>query len=299
MGGCGACRFPCSRIDGVATSSQLTTSILTIEPPYGADLLRNVSGPADGGAGVHLPSTATSRQNPAEGGRSRARRRSTGRSCWSSTAMSRAPSRREYGGFGAARRAGSGASSPRSSPAPASIPASRTRASACWCRRCSKSAPRSRSAHGSSRPSAARSSGARATPSPAPAATSPPQDAARVCEDGHFVINGQKIWTSSAHYADMMFLLCRTEPDKPKHEGSQLPAAADERRPASRCARCVTMTGRANSTRCSSPTCACPSTRSCMGRGEGWDVANVTLKHERRCSAMPTSSCSRLSASSS
>ena len=32
-------------------------------------------------------------------------------------------------------------------------------------------------------------------------------------EDGHFVINGQKIWTSSAHYSDMMFLLCRTEPD--------------------------------------------------------------------------------------
>ncbi|MFX7052670.1 acyl-CoA dehydrogenase family protein, partial [Acinetobacter baumannii] len=26
-------------------------------------------------------------------------------------------------------------------------------------------------------------------------------------EDGQFVINGQKIWTSSAHYADMMFLL--------------------------------------------------------------------------------------------
>ena len=40
-----------------------------------------------------------------------------------------------------------------------------------------------------------------------------------VLQDGHFVINGQKIWTSSAHYADMMFLLCRTEPDKPKHEG--------------------------------------------------------------------------------
>ena len=37
--------------------------------------------------------------------------------------------------------------------------------------------------------------------------------------DGCWIVNGQKIWTSSAHYADMMFLLCRTEPDKPKHEG--------------------------------------------------------------------------------
>ncbi len=30
-------------------------------------------------------------------------------------------------------------------------------------------------------------------------------------EDSQFIVNGQKIWTSSAHYADMMFLLCRTE----------------------------------------------------------------------------------------
>ena len=37
--------------------------------------------------------------------------------------------------------------------------------------------------------------------------------------DGNWIVNGQKIWTSSAHYADMMFLLCRTEPDKSKHDG--------------------------------------------------------------------------------
>src|SRR3546814_13864237 len=32
----------------------------------------------------------------------------------------------------------------------------------------------------------------------------------------HFVVNGQKIWTSSAHYDDMLFLPCRTEQDKPQ-----------------------------------------------------------------------------------
>ena len=35
----------------------------------------------------------------------------------------------------------------------------------------------------------------------------------------HFVINGQKIWTSGAQYADWMFALVRTNPDVPKHEG--------------------------------------------------------------------------------
>ena len=35
----------------------------------------------------------------------------------------------------------------------------------------------------------------------------------------HFRINGQKIWTSFAATADMCFLLCRTEPDAPKHQG--------------------------------------------------------------------------------
>jgi alkylation response protein AidB-like acyl-CoA dehydrogenase len=35
----------------------------------------------------------------------------------------------------------------------------------------------------------------------------------------HFVINGQKIWTSGAQTADWMFALVRTDFDAPKHEG--------------------------------------------------------------------------------
>ncbi|MEX2520054.1 MAG: acyl-CoA dehydrogenase family protein [Paracoccaceae bacterium] len=34
-----------------------------------------------------------------------------------------------------------------------------------------------------------------------------------------YVVNGQKIWTSYAHYADMMFALVRTDPDVKKQEG--------------------------------------------------------------------------------
>jgi len=101
-----------------------------------------------------------------------------------------------------------------------------------------------------------------------------------IVQDGHFVINGQKIWTSSAHYADMMFLLCRTEPDRPKHAGLSyllLPMTTPgfEVRPL------VTMTGRAEFNEVFFTDVRVPVDQIVMGRGDGWHVANVTLKHER------------------
>lgn len=99
-------------------------------------------------------------------------------------------------------------------------------------------------------------------------------------KDGHWIVNGQKIWTSSAHYADMMFLLCRTEPEKSKHEGlSYLLLSMDspglDRRPL------TTMTGRNEFNEVFFTDVKVPEDQIVLGRGKGWYVANVTLKHER------------------
>ncbi len=40
-----------------------------------------------------------------------------------------------------------------------------------------------------------------------------------VADGDEFILNGQKIWTSQAHYADWMFVIARTDPDAPKHRG--------------------------------------------------------------------------------
>jgi alkylation response protein AidB-like acyl-CoA dehydrogenase len=101
-----------------------------------------------------------------------------------------------------------------------------------------------------------------------------------VLQDRHFVVNGQKIWTSSAHYADMMFLLCRTEPDKPKHEGISY-LLLSMQTPGLEVRPLRTMTGRAEFNEVFFTDVRVPADQIVLGRGKGWYVANVTLRHER------------------
>jgi alkylation response protein AidB-like acyl-CoA dehydrogenase len=45
------------------------------------------------------------------------------------------------------------------------------------------------------------------------------QTRARREDDGTFVLNGQKVWTTNAQFASYGLLLARTDPDVPKHKG--------------------------------------------------------------------------------
>ena len=99
-------------------------------------------------------------------------------------------------------------------------------------------------------------------------------------KDGYWIVNGQKIWTSSAHYADMMFLLCRTEPEKSKHDGLSY-LLLSMKSPGLDARPLKTMTGRSEFNEVFFTDVKVPETQIVLGRGKGWYVANVTLKHER------------------
>ena len=103
----------------------------------------------------------------------------------------------------------------------------------------------------------------------------------RAVEDGDdFLINGQKIWTSTAQIAQMMFVLVRTEPDAPKHAGiSYILLPMDT--PGIEIQPLKTMTGGAEFNQVFFSDVRVAQSNVVGRRGEGWKIANTTLKHER------------------
>ncbi|MCX8497070.1 MAG: acyl-CoA dehydrogenase family protein [Akkermansiaceae bacterium] len=109
----------------------------------------------------------------------------------------------------------------------------------------------------------------------------------RGVEDGEdIVVNGQKIWTSTAHEADMIFCLVRTEPDAPKHAGISY-LLFSMKSPGVTIRPLKTMTGRAEFNEVFFTDVRVPRHQIVGQRGDGWKVANATLKHERGYLANP------------
>lgn len=114
-----------------------------------------------------------------------------------------------------------------------------------------------------------------------------------VLDGDEWVINGQKIWTSTAKFAHMMFCLVRTEPDAPKHQGiSYLLIPMDT--PGIEIRPLVDMTLEAGFNEVFFTDVRIPADNIVGDRGQGWLVANKTLVHERGSLGDPNKMVSRL-----
>lgn len=98
-----------------------------------------------------------------------------------------------------------------------------------------------------------------------------------------WIINGQKIWTSHGGKATHMFILVRTEPDAPKHQGiTYLLIDLDQPGITRRPIRQMTGdTGDDTFYEFFFDDARTPVSWQVGARGEGWQVSRTTLKHER------------------
>lgn len=116
-----------------------------------------------------------------------------------------------------------------------------------------------------------------------------------VLEGDSWRVNGQKIWTSTAHLADWMFCLVRTEPDAPKHQGISfllfpMSTPGIEIRPL------TTMVGDASFNEVFFTDVRVPRDSMIGQRGDGWKVANTLLGFERGMLGDPNNTLMRFNA---
>jgi acyl-CoA dehydrogenase len=103
----------------------------------------------------------------------------------------------------------------------------------------------------------------------------------RAERDGdEWVVNGQKVWTSGAHYSDIGEIITRTSPDKPKHKGLTM-FLVDMHAPGVEVRPLRQMTGGASFNEVFFTDVRIPDTHRLGDVDEGWTVALTTLMNER------------------
>jgi alkylation response protein AidB-like acyl-CoA dehydrogenase len=103
----------------------------------------------------------------------------------------------------------------------------------------------------------------------------------RAVDNGdHFVVNGSKVWTSNAHHADFSTLLCRTDPDLPKHKGLSY-LLVDLKSPGITIRPLVQITGERGFNQVFYEDAVVPKTNLVGQKNQGWQVAMTNMMFER------------------
>ncbi|MFT3853099.1 MAG: acyl-CoA dehydrogenase family protein [Ilumatobacteraceae bacterium] len=103
----------------------------------------------------------------------------------------------------------------------------------------------------------------------------------RAVRDGdEWIITGQKVWTSGAHYSDIGEIIARTDPDLPKHKGLT-GFIVDMRAPGVEIRPLRQMTGGANFNEVFFTEVRVPDDHRLGDVNNGWNVALTTLMNER------------------
>jgi alkylation response protein AidB-like acyl-CoA dehydrogenase len=95
-----------------------------------------------------------------------------------------------------------------------------------------------------------------------------------------WIINGQKIWTSGAHFADLGILITRSDPESPKHRGLTM-FFLDMKSPGIEVRRIKQISGTSNFNEVFFTDTRVPDRQRLGEAGGGWKVALTTLMNER------------------
>ena len=99
-------------------------------------------------------------------------------------------------------------------------------------------------------------------------------------DDDHWIINGQKIWTSGAHYADYGILITRTDPTVPKHKGLTM-FYIDMKSPGVEVRPIKQANGMQEFNEVFFTNLRIPDSQRLGAVGDGWNVSLTTLMNER------------------